>query len=120
MDVLRERNKDLQARVQELDLQLFQSLVRPIQTRLIGNIGRSYGHKRILESDDEQFEDAREEASQMTTDSEDKHSSAEHDSLPLPSKENRLDLSKNLSSVNHEDVQMMVSLYEKQFEKMKV
>lgn len=117
MDVLREKNRELQAQVQELDLQLFQSLIKPIHNRLINHFDRNNEQKLKMEPDDEQFEDAREEASHNTTDSEDKHSSIDHDVLSLPHQE---DLKNSSFIANQEDIRRLVLLYEKQFEKMKV
>jgi hypothetical protein len=147
LDVLRERNRELSTRVQELDLKLFQSLVTPLQTKLTHQLPPKLTHQRRrrttptrrlgVEPEEDQFEDAKEEASQMTnTDSEDKHSNAaevdhefddshsasrdhlvllDHPSHPSPSSSPQ---QQQLSS--EEDVKSLISLYENQFEKMKV
>jgi hypothetical protein len=130
LDVLREKNKELMTRVQELDLQLFQTLIQPLQKKLATHSSRRVlvprvkegGNKRPDTDDEFLFEDAREDGSQMTTDSEDKQSHHTDPEIELEASFSREDFSSRSPSKasDEERTTKLISLYEQQFEKMKV
>lgn len=134
LDVLREKNRELSNRVQELDLELFQLLTKPLQKNLTNQLPIKQRRMKSIpsrvEPGDDQFEDAKEEASQITaTDSEDKHSNAAWADHELDSHSDFRDLhpqdeavSSPSSQQQSSDMNMknLISLYETQFEKMKV
>jgi hypothetical protein len=129
LDVLREKNKELTTRVQELDLQLFQTLVQPLQRKLTiqstqrqRRIQRFEKAEKRLETDDELlFEDAREDGSQITaTDSEDKHSHHTDPELEFETLRQEDLSSRSPIKDEEEERTRLLSLYEQQFEKMKV
>jgi hypothetical protein len=150
LDVLRERNRELSTRVQELDLELFQLLAKPLQTKLTNQLQtkqrrhqKSTRNLGLGEPEEDQFEDAKEEASQITTtDSEDKHSNAAEADHEVESHSDSRDLHSQDEEIAHPlydpshpstspqqhhqqlsseaNLKNLISLYENQFEKMKV
>ena len=132
---MREKNRELSTRVQELDLELFQLLTKPLQKNLTDQLQIKQRSMKStpsqVEPGEDLFEDAKEEASQITaTDSEDKHSNAAWADHELDSHSDFRDLhpqdqavsspSSSQQQSSEMNVKNLISLYETQFEKMKV